>query len=304
MIARLIIQLLVCANLLVPACSFGADADWQSDLDRLRRHFKMDFPQQRVPGPTEPYVVDKVVTTQPVQMPTTMPSELSDELRDLLERSQAAAHDNQAGLLAALRRELQAARAGKVGDESPQYNVEAWTRSESGYRFPNSASKQMLTKLYADELRVLSTSSAVEGEPEQLEFVPIRALDVGEMGQCDQYIFEVQNVVDDRNVILRWGQDKGFWLQGVPTSGLIDNQNIKLDMPVAITGTRQYETVAGGVATVFEMVPVDLSALEPFEPSERQKEAAAKKAADRAAAQEKKKQGKSLRARPGIGGGY
>jgi len=50
-----------------------------------------------------------------------------------------------------------------------------------------------------------------------------------------------------------------LWIRGVPTKEFSDRQRITLDRPLLVAGTQQYRTVAGSLATVFRLEPLDES---------------------------------------------
>lgn len=72
----------------------------------------------------------------------------------------------------------------------------------------------------------------------------------GNTGCIDRWETEVQQVVDEKNAILR--VDKSMlWLEDFDTSDLADGQKVRLLGFVKITGTKSYETVAGSSKTLF-----------------------------------------------------
>jgi len=66
-------------------------------------------------------------------------------------------------------------------------------------------------------------------------------------------VVTVTQIVDANTAIVTpYGWDASVWVNGVPTTGLVDDGVIRQAMYVYVTGTRTYVTVLGSQRTIFE----------------------------------------------------
>jgi hypothetical protein len=72
------------------------------------------------------------------------------------------------------------------------------------------------------------------------------------------HVLKVIQVIDDHNLIAEQG-DTTFWLSGLDTSTIVDDKDYDYDKPVAVTGTKRYETVLGGTRQVYTVTPIDFA---------------------------------------------
>lgn len=72
-------------------------------------------------------------------------------------------------------------------------------------------------------------------------------------------LFTVVSVIDRGNMIANLSTPRGgtcnVWMRGWDMSGITDGTRFRLNYPVMVTGTTQYQTVAGTAATVLVLEP-------------------------------------------------
>ena len=72
----------------------------------------------------------------------------------------------------------------------------------------------------------------------------------GDVGNFAYWDFKITQIIDEKNMMLVLGLGKRIWLEGFPTDGLADGQSVRLVGLCRMTGTKQYENVAGSTTTV------------------------------------------------------
>ncbi len=104
-------------------------------------------------------------------------------------------------------------------------------------------------------------------------------LKVGDMGVCADTI-TVDQIVDDENMLVSgnigverendpgtvdsqdWRtKNQSVWISGVSTKGLVDGQQLKLEDPLEVAGTKRYETTTGAQRTTFLLKALNTTGL-------------------------------------------
>ena len=94
--------------------------------------------------------------------------------------------------------------------------------------------------------------------PPELEQLGVAAA-VGKIGLAHGW--RVQQVVDEQSLMAGIeGTAVTVWFEGIDTSTVVDGRTVDLAGAWLVTGTRQYETVAGGLRTVYVAEPIDFEA--------------------------------------------
>lgn len=88
-------------------------------------------------------------------------------------------------------------------------------------------------------------------QPRQHESLDLDTLQRGEIGKLSYWNFKVADIVDDKNVILILGSNRRIWLEGYPTSDIVDDQSVRIIDYIEVIGTKSYDTVDGSNATVW-----------------------------------------------------
>ena len=78
----------------------------------------------------------------------------------------------------------------------------------------------------------------------------------GQTGKVSYWNFKVAEIIDGTNMILVLGSKHRIWVEGYPTSDLVDGQAVRIVDYVEIFGTKAYETVVGGKNTVWVVKPL------------------------------------------------
>jgi hypothetical protein len=78
----------------------------------------------------------------------------------------------------------------------------------------------------------------------------------GQTGKVSYWNFKVSEIVDEKNMILALGSKHRIWVEGYPTSDLVDGQAVRIVDYVEILGTKSYATVVGSKATVWIIKPL------------------------------------------------
>lgn len=137
------------------------------------------------------------------------------------------------------------------GAINPQLTDTKWigTGTKTKVAFPSSEQKKAsenAAKVTIDAMRIRLKNLKARNA---LTMAPLPDdLKVGDIGR-PQYSFEVSQVVDESNVIVKYG-DISIWLTNYDTKELADNMQIKYINCVQITGTKKYSTVAGTTRTI------------------------------------------------------
>lgn len=92
-------------------------------------------------------------------------------------------------------------------------------------------------------------------QPVQGESMNIDTMEEGDVGMLSYWRLKVVSIIDDKNVLLDLldldlGTTKTIWLEGYPTTGLVDGESVRIIDLVQATGTKSYKTVVGGSRTV------------------------------------------------------
>lgn len=74
--------------------------------------------------------------------------------------------------------------------------------------------------------------------------------EAGVIACLERWHFVVADIVGPTDAILFLNQDVSLWLTGYQTKDLVDGQAVRLVGPAEFVGTKSYETVDGGTATV------------------------------------------------------
>lgn len=72
--------------------------------------------------------------------------------------------------------------------------------------------------------------------------------------------FKVSQIIDEKNAILS-REDEAFWVV-MPTTGLVDDNTVKLTGPMEVAGTKKYTTVTGAGRTVLLLQRFDTTEIE------------------------------------------
>lgn len=145
----------------------------------------------------------------------------------------------------------------------PEYGPNEAAESERQHRISDLQSKLGADKVALKKaLEGVSKIKAAEGQKYQdtahnqmLLVVPELRLAVGEYGSLGDV--QIVQIVDTNNMLVRIGEDELVWLEGIDTSGLVDDHDFTLTTNLQITGTKQYNTAMGATKTVFVAQPCD-----------------------------------------------
>jgi len=96
---------------------------------------------------------------------------------------------------------------------------------------------------------------------------PGRKLKAGDFGRIPVLASQpsAKQVVDGRNVIFEMGFLDGvtaYWLSGMDTAGIKEDQRFTISVPVIAAGTRELETSDGGKKTVIVLEAIDVAEAE------------------------------------------
>ncbi|MCX7386609.1 MAG: hypothetical protein NTX48_08090 [Planctomycetales bacterium] len=119
-------------------------------------------------------------------------------------------------------------------------------------------------------------------QPRQHESLDLDTLQRGEIGKLSYWNFKVADIVDDKNVILILGSNRRIWLEGYPTSDIVDDQSVRIIDYIEVIGTKSYDTVDGSNATVWfvKLLPKEETAKRIAEDLEKAAEEATKRIAE------------------------
>lgn len=168
----------------------------------------------------------------------------------------------------------------KLRDERMNWKInanldEAKGTGPNGF-YPSKAAKAEHLKSLDKEIAVDEGHvAAIRSIPLFTEFLVLSTdCEVGHFGTMKDHNCIVQQVIDDRNMLVEYsdiqvgrvGGGPIMWVTGVPTTGYVDGKGLELKQMFRVSGTKKYNTALGFAKTVRVLEPFDVSAALPFAP--------------------------------------
>jgi hypothetical protein len=187
--------------------------------------------------------------------------DLADQqIQAFVKRCEAATRSEIAELPEKIKKSEVLLRIVKRGAINPQLAAEKWIGDgpTAKVAFPSSEHKKKAEQSaqFMLDARRVRLKDLKAGDALAMPFLSYDNLKVGDIGR-PEYGFNVNQIVDESNVIVKYVGETDLWLKGFDTKDLTDDSRINSVDCVRITGTKKYTTVTGASRTILLAEPFD-----------------------------------------------
>lgn len=158
-------------------------------------------------------------------------------------------------------------------------SIRLWTTTKSGKNSPKSSKSSVDPRVEAKKKELASLQRLLEkqldNQKNKVRDAPldIANIEVGSIGtfpgSLNSFATEVRvfQIVNPREMVVELVEFSSagsttrerkhhFWVEGVPTDGLVDGKEIKATQCFDVVGTKTYATAGGSQRTIFRLAPI------------------------------------------------